>query len=63
MSNKRKSCEKCNQIVEIRYRIQWDDSGKWYQVCPDCWQKVSQNNPLYRYGGTWKAKKRRSPLN
>ncbi len=27
-------------------------------VCPDCWQQVSQDNPDYRYGGTWKAKKK-----
>ncbi|MBE9222224.1 hypothetical protein IQ215_05890 [Cyanobacterium stanieri LEGE 03274] len=60
MSQQGKSCHKCGQIVKIRYRIQWDNSEQWYQVCPDCWQKVSQNNPYYRYGGTWKAKRKRS---
>lgn len=59
MSKKGKPCKQCNQIVEIRYRIQWNESRQWYQVCPECWQKLSKDNPLYRYGGTWKAKKGR----
>ncbi|NJO94139.1 MAG: hypothetical protein HC820_06870 [Hydrococcus sp. RM1_1_31] len=44
-------------LVAIHYRIQDDDSGKWYLVCPDCWQQFSKNNLHYRYGGTWKANK------
>jgi len=51
-----KSCDICQNLVAIRYRIQYDDSGKWYLACPDCWQQLSKNNPYYRYGGTWKAK-------
>ena len=58
MSNgkKNKPCEQCQTIVSLRYRIQFDESGHWYLVCPDCWSKLSANNPYYRYGGTWKAK-------
>ena len=54
-----KSCHFCQQKVDIRYRIQYDRSHNWVLVCPNCWQQVSQNNPDYRYGGTWKARKKR----
>ena len=54
---KLKSCDICNNLVDIRYRIQYDASQEWQLVCRDCWDKVSQDNPFYRYGGTWKAKK------
>lgn len=57
-STKTKPCDLCNQSVEIRYRIQYDSTEKWVLVCPHCWQQVSQNNPYYRYGGTWKARRR-----
>lgn len=53
---KPKACENCQAIVTIRYRIQHDDSGKWWLVCPSCWETLSKDNPDYRYGGTWKAK-------
>jgi protein-arginine kinase activator protein McsA len=56
MSGSSKTCQLCQQLVTIRYRIQYDDSINWVLVCPQCWQKVSQNNPYYRYGGTWKAR-------
>ena len=42
--------------VIIRYRIQYDGTNNWYQVCPQCWQIVAVDNPNYRYGGTWKGK-------
>ncbi|BAZ44721.1 hypothetical protein NIES4102_17370 [Chondrocystis sp. NIES-4102] len=54
---KGKLCDLCKDSVMIRYRIQYQKSGDWVMVCPECWQKVSQNNPDYRYGGTWKAKR------
>ena len=53
-----KPCNLCQQKVEIRYRIQYDRSGNWFLVCPQCWQQVSQNNPHYRYGGTWKSRQK-----
>ncbi|HHP7230532.1 MAG TPA: hypothetical protein ACFCUY_06700 [Xenococcaceae cyanobacterium] len=53
-----KPCDRCRQIVPIRYRIQYDLSGEWFLVCRQCWQKLSEDNPYYRYGGTWKAKKK-----
>ena len=52
-----KPCELCSQEVNIRYRIQYDASEEWKLVCRQCWDRVSHNNPFYRYGGTWKARK------
>lgn len=57
-SLRRKPCDRCQQLAAIRYRIQYEESGDWVLVCPACWHQVSPNNPFYRYGGTWKARKR-----
>lgn len=56
---KLKPCDICQELVDIRYRIQYQASEEWVLVCPSCWWKVRPNNPHYRYGGTWKAKRRR----
>ncbi|MEL6778063.1 MAG: hypothetical protein AAFO06_12475 [Cyanobacteria bacterium J06597_16] len=55
---KLKPCELCSQPVKIRYRIQHTAKADWVLVCPPCWHKVRPENPHYRYGGTWKAKRR-----
>ena len=55
---KLKSCDRCNNLADIRYRIQYQEEANWVMVCRDCWNQVSQDNPHYRYGGTWKAKKK-----
>jgi len=55
---KLKACDRCQQQVSIRYRIQYQASGEWVLVCPACWHEVQPDNPHYRYGGTWKARKR-----
>ncbi|MEY2833987.1 MAG: hypothetical protein RLZZ574_3246 [Cyanobacteriota bacterium] len=54
---KSKPCNICHNLVDIRYRIRYQEDEDWVLVCPDCWQEVSQDNPNYRYGGTWKAKR------
>ncbi len=56
---KSKTCDVCGERVDIRYRIQYQESAEWVLVCPDCWWKIRPGNPHYRYGGTWKAKRRR----
>ena len=58
VKSKSKHCDLCNDLVDIRYRIQHQEDGNWVLVCPECWQKVSRDNPYYRYGGTWKAKRK-----
>ena len=55
--SKSKPCDLCSNLVNIRYRIQYDASEEWVLVCRQCWDRVSQDNPWYRYGGTWKGKK------
>ena len=55
---KLKPCDRCNNLADIRYRIQYEPGGDWVMVCRDCWNVVSQDNPDYRYGGTWKAKRK-----
>ncbi|MEM6453081.1 MAG: hypothetical protein AAF703_22525 [Cyanobacteria bacterium P01_D01_bin.105] len=55
---KLKPCDRCRELVKIRYRIQYDASGEWRLVCPPCWHHIRPDNPYYRYGGTWKARRR-----
>ena len=55
---KLKPCDRCAKLADICYRIQYEAEGNWVMVCRDCWDLVSQDNPYYRYGGTWKAKKK-----
>lgn len=54
---KSKPCDICHKLVDIRYRVRYQEQGDWALVCPGCWHEVSQNNPNYSYGGTWKAKR------
>jgi hypothetical protein len=55
---KLKPCDRCHNLADIRYRIKYKAEGDWEMVCRDCWDVVSQDNLYYRYGGTWKAKKK-----
>ncbi len=53
-----KHCHRCQQIVSVLYRVKFDESGEWIFVCERCWSFLSQDNPHYVYGGTWKAQKK-----
>jgi hypothetical protein len=53
-----KNCFCCGQTAAVLYRIKVDASEQWIFICDRCHRQVSQNNPLYTYGGTWKASKR-----
>ncbi|MGF1486912.1 MAG: hypothetical protein ACFBSE_07350 [Prochloraceae cyanobacterium] len=53
-----KPCNLCQRIVSLRYRIKFNFEGNWFLVCPECQKQLSTDNPHYRYGGTWKAKKK-----
>ncbi|BAY82314.1 hypothetical protein NIES267_17930 [Calothrix parasitica NIES-267] len=55
---RRKLCSLCNQSELVLYRIKHIENGDWVFVCSQCWETVSQNNPFYIYGGTWKSKKK-----
>ncbi|MBV5257605.1 hypothetical protein FLX56_04110 [Synechococcus moorigangaii CMS01] len=58
MRIRERNCDYCQRVAAVRYRIQYDAHEQWALVCPDCRRKLAENNPYYRYGGTWKAKKR-----
>ncbi|WP_192893935.1 hypothetical protein [Synechococcus elongatus] len=51
-------CDRCQALATVRYRVQVEAQGVWQLVCPGCQAQVSQDNPHYRYGGTWKARQR-----
>ncbi|MGD1911749.1 MAG: hypothetical protein ACFB2X_13085 [Rivularia sp. (in: cyanobacteria)] len=53
-----KLCSLCSESGSVLYRVKYLEDGDWVFVCPQCWKQVSQNNPFYIYGGTWKAKKK-----
>jgi len=54
-----KLCDRCSQSAPILYRVKYEDGGNWVFVCRQCWDQVSQDNPFYVYGGTWKDKKKK----
>jgi len=56
MARQAKPCAVCDAVVRLRYRIQYEANGDWVLVCPACWERLSADNPHYRYGGTWKAR-------
>ena len=59
MSREReKPCSLCAKSAPVLFRVKHDESGEWIFVCRECWDRVSQDNPFYVYGGTWKARKR-----
>ena len=58
MRSRQKPCMICQGSKPVLYRVKYDQSQQWGFVCRDCWPGVSQNNPHYVYGGTWKAKKK-----
>lgn len=53
-----KPCGTCQVVATKLYRCQLDASKNWQLICKTCWDTLSPGNPLYRYGGTWKAVKR-----
>ncbi|MBT9311394.1 hypothetical protein [Leptothoe kymatousa] len=56
---RQKKCALCQQTGAMLYRVKYTPNAtQWAFVCPTCWPTISQDNVHYRYGGTWKAKKR-----
>ena len=54
---RRKACDVCGERKDVLYRIQTEPAGDWYFACPSC-RNQRADDPNYRYGGTWKARKR-----
>ena len=49
-----KHCEICNSSLNTMFRIQYRPKKNWVFVCKPCLISVKENNPNYKYGGTWK---------
>ncbi|NJL39072.1 MAG: hypothetical protein HC899_21720 [Leptolyngbyaceae cyanobacterium SM1_4_3] len=58
MRSRIKLCDRCTRSAPVLYRVQIDESRGWVFICDRCFPTVSQDNPHYTYGGTWKARKR-----
>lgn len=54
MKDRTKYCKVCKKDFETMYRIQYENPKKWVFVCENCLIKLKKDNPLYKYGGTWK---------
>ncbi len=55
-----KHCVRCSQPAPTLFRVKYEEDGGWVFVCPHCWPQISENNPFYIYGGTWKAEKKKN---
>ena len=60
-----KKCFKCSKQMYILYRCKYDEIKDWVFFCEDCLKKIkSLFENTYKYGGTWKSKKKqRLPKN
>jgi hypothetical protein len=57
-SGRSKVCDRCQQAAEVLYRAQIDATQRWLFICDTCYPAIHLHNPHYRYGGTWKARKK-----
>lgn len=52
-----KACAQCQVVSTTLFRVVHDAPNRWVLICSACRTQV-EKQPLYRYGGTWKAAKR-----
>ncbi|MEM1033049.1 MAG: hypothetical protein AAGN82_22065 [Myxococcota bacterium] len=53
-----KPCDACGATGPVLYRVSVAvQQPEWVFMCPTC-QRRAETQPHYRYGGTWKARKR-----
>ena len=53
-----KPCDACGATPDALYRAQAAADGPWRFYCGPCLLWVKEGNAAYRYGGTWKRRKR-----
>ena len=54
-----KDCYVCNEAKNVLYRYRYDNLKDWVSLCGKCLVEVkSRFEETYRYGGTWKSKKK-----
>ncbi len=59
MRDRIKVCFKCHDTKEVLYRCKYQELKDWVFLCGKCLQVVKEKyEDTYRYGGTWKSKKR-----
>ena len=59
MRKRSKVCFKCNEPKEVLYRCQYVDLKDWVFLCDPCLKQIKETySDTYRYGGTWKSKKK-----
>ena len=51
---RKKHCEICEKQFNTMFRIQYKPNKNWVFTCKSCLVSVKENNPNYKYGGTWK---------
>ena len=49
-----KHCEICKKVFSTMFRIQYKQNKTWVFTCKPCLVSTKENNPYYKYGGTWK---------
>lgn len=54
MKQRIKYCEICKTDFSTMYRVQYKMPKEWIFVCENCLLSLKKDNPLYKYGGTWK---------
>jgi len=54
-----KNCIKCRQNYTTLFRVKFTQSHysrkEWVFACENCVIEVKKDNPIYKYGGTWKG--------
>ena len=59
MRKRSKVCFKCNEPKEVLYRCRYVDLKDWVFLCDPCLKQIKETySDTYRYGGTWKSKKK-----
>lgn len=53
---RQKLCALCEIDSNTMYRVIYRQGDRWIFVCKQCLINVKNNNPHYKYGGTWKRK-------
>lgn len=51
---RQKFCALCDMDSNTMYRVIYRQGDGWIFVCKQCLLNVKNNNPHYKYGGTWK---------
>lgn len=55
---RQKPCDRCKAQCTALFRVRVEADGPWIFVCEACLEIVKPGNEHYRYGGTWKSRKR-----